>query len=89
MMLLFSPHYPWYVAWLIPFLVLCPSLTVLTYVCGLFYLCTTRWATGSGAPQYHLNCMLYSAVLIAAIVEFALYRIPVTRRWMRPLTPNV
>jgi hypothetical protein len=33
--------------------------------------------------------MLYSAVLIAAIVEFALYRIPVTRRWMRPLTPNV
>jgi alpha-1,6-mannosyltransferase len=88
MMLLFSPHYPWYVAWLIPFLVLTPSLTVLTYVCGLFYLCTTRWATGTGAPQYHLNCMLYSAVAIAAAIEIALYRIPVSRHWMRQLAPD-
>jgi hypothetical protein len=89
MMLAFSPHYPWYVAWLIPFLVLCPSLTVLTYVCGLFYLCTTRWATGSGAPQYFLNEVLYSAVVIAAVVEFALHRIPATRRWMRQLVSHV
>jgi alpha-1,6-mannosyltransferase len=87
MMLLFSPHYPWYVAWLIPFLVLCPSLTVLTYVCGLFYLCTTQWATGSGAPQFYLNEQLYCAVLIAAVVEFALYRIPATRRWLARIAP--
>ncbi len=39
LMLLFSPHYPWYVAWLVPFLVLVPSLTVATYIGGLFYLC--------------------------------------------------
>jgi hypothetical protein len=87
MMLLFSPHYPWYVAWLIPFLVLCPSLTVLTYVCGLFYLCTTRWATGSGEPQFFLNQMLYSSVLIAAVVEVVLYRVPVARRWMTSIMP--
>jgi alpha-1,6-mannosyltransferase len=86
-MLLFSPHYPWYVAWLIPLLVLAPSLTVLTYVCGLFYLCTTALATGSGAPQYHLNEILYSSVLIAAIIELALYRVPFTRRWLRQIAP--
>ncbi len=81
MMLLFSPHYPWYVAWLIPFLVLMPSLTVLTYVCGLFYWCTTGWAVGSGPKQFHLNEMLYLWVLVAAVVEFGLYRVPAFRRW--------
>jgi len=87
LMLLFSPHYPWYVAWLIPFLVLCPSLTVLTYVCGLFYLCTTALATGTGAPQYHLNELLYTAVLIAAAIEIVLYRIPKTRSWLQRVAP--
>jgi alpha-1,6-mannosyltransferase len=87
MMLLFSPHYPWYVAWLIPLLVLCPSLTVFTYICTLFYMCTTRWATGTGAPQYYLNEILYSTTAIAAIIELALYRIPATRRWMRQFAP--
>ena len=74
MMLLFSPHYPWYVAWLIPFVVLLPSPTVLTYTCGLFYLCTTSLAVGSGPKQFHLNEILYSAVLIAFIIELALRR---------------
>jgi hypothetical protein len=87
MMLLFSPHYPWYVAWLIAFLVVCPSLTVLTYVCGLFYMCTTALATGYGEPQFHLNEILYSMVGIAAMIELALYRIPPTRRWMQRFAP--
>jgi alpha-1,6-mannosyltransferase len=87
LMLLFSPHYPWYVAWLIPFLVLCPSLTVLTYVCALFYLCTTALATGTGAPQYHLNEILYTAVLIAAAIEIVLYRIPFTRNLIIRVAP--
>ena len=71
LMLLFSPHYPWYVAWLIPLLVLRPSLTVMTYVGGLFYLCTTALATGYGPKQYELNEILYAAVLIALIIEVA------------------
>ena len=87
MMLMFSPHYPWYVAWLVPFFVLVPSLTVLTYVCGLFYLCTTAWAVGTGPKQFHLNEMLYAAVLIAAVVETALYRVPWTRARLSRLVP--
>jgi alpha-1,6-mannosyltransferase len=87
LMFLFSPHYPWYVAWLIPFLVLCPSLTVLAYVCGLFYLCTTALATGTGAPQYHLNEILYTTVLIAAAIEIVLYHIPRTRAWLQQVAP--
>jgi len=69
LMLLFSPHYPWYVAWLLPFLVVLPSLTVMTYVGGLFYLCTTALAVGYGPKQYQLNEILYSAVGIALMIE--------------------
>ena len=83
LMLLFSPHYPWYVAWLVPFLVLMPSLTVLAYVGGLFYLCTTALATGFGPPQFKLNEILYGTVLIAFVIELALRRLPATRGWFR------
>ena len=83
MMLLFSPHYPWYVAWLVPFMVLLPSMTVTTYVGGLFYLCTTAWAVGTGPKQYHLNQMLYSSVAIALIVEIVVRRVPAVQAWLR------
>ena len=83
LMLLFSPHYPWYVAWLLPLLVLVPSLTVLTYLGGLFYLCTTALAVGYGPQQYHLNEILYAAVLIALIIELAARSVPRTRGWFR------
>ena len=83
MMLLFSPHYPWYVAWLFPFLVLVPNLTLMTYVGTLFYLCYTALATGFGEPQYHLNLLLYRTVVLAFVVELALRRWPVTGGWFR------
>jgi alpha-1,6-mannosyltransferase len=79
LMLLFSPHYPWYVAWLVPFLVLMPSLTLFTYICGLFYLCTTAMAVGTGPQQYLLNKYLYGCVLIAFVVEQVLRRWPLHR----------
>jgi hypothetical protein len=79
LMLLFSPHYPWYVAWLVVFLTLVPDITVFAYVCGLFYLCTTAIAVGYGPKQYLLNEMLYSTVLIAFLVDLALRRWPVFR----------
>ncbi len=85
LMLLFSPHYPWYVAWLVPFLVLMPSLTLFTYIGGLFYLCTTSIAVGSGPKQYLLNEILYSAVAIALIVELTLRRLPQTRTFFNRL----
>ena len=89
MMLLFSPHYPWYVAWLIPFLVLMPNLTVLTYVGSLFYLCTTAMAVGYGPKQYLLNEYLYSSVLVALMVEFALRTVPVTQHWFQQALPCI
>ena len=85
LMLLFSPHYPWYVAWLIPLVVLLPSLTVLTYVGGLFFLCTTALAVGSGPPQYHLNEILYTSVVLAFFLEMTLRHAPLTREWFRRL----
>ena len=85
LMLLFSPHYPWYVAWLVPFLVLMPSLTLFTYIGGLFYLCTTSIAVGSGPKQYLLNQILYSAVAIALIIELTLRRLPQTRNFFNRL----
>ena len=85
LMLLFSPHYPWYVAWLVPFFVLMPSLTLFTYIGGLFYLCTTSIAVGSGPKQYLLNEILYSAVAIALIIELTLRRLPQTRTFFNRL----
>jgi len=80
LMLLFSPHYPWYVAWLIPFFTLVPGLGVFTYVNMLFYLCTTAIAVGSGPEQFLLNKILYATTLLAIVLEIVLRRWPVHRR---------
>lgn len=72
LMLLFSPHYPWYVAWLVPFLTLIPDITVLAYVCGLFYLCTTAMAVGYGPKQFLLNEMLYGGIIIVFLLDVLL-----------------
>ena len=75
--LLYSPRYPWYVAWLVPFLALIPSLFAFTYICGVFYLCTTVLAVGYGPRQFQLNSILYSSVLLAFLLEAALRRWPI------------
>jgi hypothetical protein len=72
LMLLFSPHYPWYIAWLIPFLVLLPNLPIFTYVCGFFYLCTTAMAVGYGPQQFLLNEYLYGFTALAGIIAIAI-----------------
>jgi alpha-1,6-mannosyltransferase len=68
MMLLFSPHYPWYIVWLVPFLVLVPSLQLLVYVMGFFYLFTTQLAE-PGPKMFLLNEILYGAVVVAFVVQ--------------------
>jgi len=80
LMLLFSPHYPWYVAWLVPFLTLIPDLTVFVYICGLFCMCTTPLAVGTGPSQYLLNKILYSGVFAAFLLDLLLRRWPIQRR---------
>jgi alpha-1,6-mannosyltransferase len=69
MMLAFSPHYPWYLAWLIPFGVLLPNLPIFTYALGLFYLSATPLGAGTPESQYRLNCLLYAAVFLAGVLE--------------------
>jgi len=80
LMLLFSPHYPWYVAWLVPFLTLIPNLTACTYILGVFYLFTTELAVGYGPKQFLLNQILYGSVLTAFVLDAALRRWPMHRR---------
>jgi hypothetical protein len=79
LMLLFSPHYPWYIAWLVPFLTLVPDLTVFAYVCGFFYLCTTAIAVGYGPHQFLLNQILYGLLLITFLLDIAVRRWPIYR----------
>ena len=88
LMLLFSPHYPWYVAWLVPFLVVMPRLTVMTYVMAMFYLCTTAMAVGYGPEQYRLNERLYGFVAIAFMIEVAVLGTPRTRAWLMRVIPK-
>ena len=72
LMLLFSPHYPWYIVWLAPLFALWPNLPMLAYLMGFFYLFTTKLAM-PGPGLFLLNKILYGGVLIAALVHLALW----------------
>ena len=77
MMLLFSPHYPWYIVWLIPFFALAPNLPLLVYLMGMFYLCTTLLADGTAARGFILNEILYGGVAVAFVLHLIVRRWPV------------
>jgi alpha-1,6-mannosyltransferase len=66
MMLLFSPHYPWYIVWLVPFLLLVPNLPLLVYVLAFFYLFTTALAD-PGPKMFLLNRILYGSVAVSML----------------------
>jgi alpha-1,6-mannosyltransferase len=74
MMLLFSPHYPWYIVWLVPMFVLVPNLPLLAYLMGFFYLFTTALAD-PGPKMFLLNKILYGGVAVVGVVSVGL------RRW--------
>jgi len=75
MMLLFSPHYPWYVVWLIPLFTLAPNLPLLTYLMAFFYLFTTALAD-PGPKMFLLNKILYGTVALAFLLHAALRQFP-------------
>ena len=75
-MLLFSPHYPWYVVWLVPFMVLAPRLPMYTYVLGLWFGLTTSLGE-PGPKMFLMNERLYLSVAVAFGVEWVLERWPV------------
>ncbi len=72
LMFLFSPHYAWYIIWLIPFFTLQPNLPTLTYLMAFFYLFTTALADGTLSKMFIVNKILYGAVGIAVVVQLAL-----------------
>ncbi|GAC1365899.1 MAG: hypothetical protein NVSMB3_14530 [Acidobacteriaceae bacterium] len=74
LMFLFSPHYPWYIVWLLPFFTLLPNLPILTYLMAFFYLFTTELADGTLPRMFTLNKILYGAVFLAALIQLALRR---------------
>jgi hypothetical protein len=78
LMFLFSPHYAWYIIWLVPFFTLMPNLPILTYLVGFFYLYTTALAV-PGPRMFLANEILYAAVLASVILQLVLYRWPLHR----------
>jgi hypothetical protein len=74
MMLLFSPHYPWYLAWLVPMFALAPEMAVLVYVMSFFYAFTTQWAE-PGPKMFVLNTWLYGVAAAGIVLGVA------WRRW--------
>jgi alpha-1,6-mannosyltransferase len=78
LMFLFSPHYAWYILWLVPFFTLMPNLPILTYLLGFFYLYTTALAK-PGPKMFLANEILYGAVLAVYLLQLALNRWPIHR----------
>ena len=68
LMLLFSPHYPWYIAWLIPLMALYPNWVALVYVSVFFYGFTTQWAM-PGPRMFLLNSWIYFATLCGFVLQ--------------------
>jgi hypothetical protein len=88
LMFLFSPHYAWYILWLVPFFTLMPNLPILTYVLGFFYLYTTALAE-PGPKMFLANEILYAAVLAAFLLQLALNRWPIHRTlFVQPLAAS-
>jgi hypothetical protein len=78
LMFLFSPHYAWYIIWLVPFFTLMPNLPILTYLLGFFYLYTTALAE-PGPKMFLANEILYAAVAAAFVIQIILKRWPIHR----------
>jgi alpha-1,6-mannosyltransferase len=88
LMFLFSPHYAWYIIWLVPFFTLMPNLPILTYLLGFFYLYTTALAE-PGPRMFLANEILYAAVFVAFIVQIILNRWPIHRTlFVQHTTPS-
>jgi alpha-1,6-mannosyltransferase len=66
--LCFSPHYPWYFLWLLPFLTLRPWPPAFFLALAPVYLLTTKLGL-PGEPMYRLNCLLYGGFFVLLVNE--------------------
>ncbi len=83
MMLLFSPHYPWYLIWLVPFLALLPRWSLIAYLAAFFYGYTTRFAA-PGPLLFLLNKWVYIAVVLGFLVQWGWNRWDLQRWFVVP-----
>ena len=68
-LLLFSPHYAWYFAWLVPFLCFYPSVAV------LYLTCMANWHyIGHWPPQLSDGLLLYGVFFLILAAELLLRR---------------
>jgi len=65
--LLFSPHYAWYFAWLVPFLCFYPVVGVVYLTCACSYLYFAHWP-----PTLSEGLLIYGPCILILIVEFVL-----------------
>ena len=79
LMLLFSPHYPWYVAWLVPLLTLLPSLPLAVYIYAVYVGFTTALAE-PGPKMFLLNKWIYGSTAVAFAIALAARQISSRQR---------
>ena len=73
--LCFSPHYPWYFLWLLPFLALWPWRPAFFLVLGATYMLGTR--LGAPAALYRMNERLYGVFFLLLLFDLAI------RQWKK------
>ncbi len=66
--LCFSPHYPWYFLWLLPFLALWPWRPALYLVVAVTYMLATRLGM-PGEGIYQMNVRLYGGFLLFLLID--------------------
>jgi alpha-1,6-mannosyltransferase len=71
----FSPHYPWYFLWLLPFLTLRPWPPAFFLALAPAYLLTTKLGV-PGEPMYRLNCLLYGGFALLLVNELLSNYVP-------------
>jgi alpha-1,6-mannosyltransferase len=63
--ILFSPHYAWYFAWLVPFLCFYPVVGVIYLTCAVSYLSFAHWP-----PTLSEGLIIYGPCILLLIVQF-------------------
>jgi alpha-1,6-mannosyltransferase len=71
--ILFSPHYAWYFAWLVPFLCFYPIIGVIYLTCSVGYLYFAHWP-----PTVSEGLVIYAPCVLLLIAQFAFRR---RRKW--------
>jgi alpha-1,6-mannosyltransferase len=66
-MILFSPHYAWYFAWLVPFVCFYPVIGVIYLTCASGFLYFAHWP-----PSLSDGLVIYGPCILLLVAEFAL-----------------